>query len=53
MTLNPMVILISLILWGWICGFPGVLLAVPILAAFKIFCDHVEPLGAIGEFLSD
>jgi len=53
LTLNPVVILISLIFWSWIWGIPGALLAVPILAAFKIFCDHVEPLGAIGEFLSD
>ncbi|MGC3990317.1 MAG: AI-2E family transporter [Chthoniobacteraceae bacterium] len=53
LTLNPVSILVSLIFWSWIWGIPGALLAVPILAAFKIFCDHVEPLAAIGEFLSE
>ncbi|MCI0454893.1 MAG: AI-2E family transporter [Candidatus Dadabacteria bacterium] len=51
LTLNPMVIFIALIFWGWIWGIPGALLAVPMLATFKIFCDHIEPLTPIGEFL--
>jgi predicted PurR-regulated permease PerM len=29
----------------------GMLLAVPLLAATKIICDHVRPLNPIGEFL--
>jgi hypothetical protein len=28
------------------------ILAVPILASFKIFCDHIEPMAPIAEFLS-
>ncbi|HEV2842686.1 MAG TPA: AI-2E family transporter [Chthoniobacterales bacterium] len=52
LTLNPVVILIALAFWGWMWGIAGVILAVPILAAFKIFCDHIEPLKPIGEFLS-
>lgn len=51
LTLNPVVIFIGLIFWGWLWGIPGALLAVPILATFKIFCDHIEPLAPIGEFL--
>jgi len=27
------------------------LLAVPMLAVCKIFCDHIRPLKPIGEFL--
>ena len=38
-------------IWGWIWGVGGALLAVPLLAAFKIMCDHLEPLQPIGEFL--
>lgn len=38
-------------IWGWIWGLGGALLAVPLLAAFKILCDHLEPLHPIGEFL--
>jgi predicted PurR-regulated permease PerM len=52
LTLNPVMILLSLIFWGWMWGIPGILLAVPMLAAFKIFCSHVEGMEAIAEFLS-
>ncbi|HUP00648.1 MAG TPA: AI-2E family transporter [Gemmatimonadota bacterium] len=49
--LNPVVIFLGLIFWGWMWGISGALLAVPLLATFKIFCDHIEPLSPIGEFL--
>ncbi|MBA3968203.1 MAG: AI-2E family transporter [Nitrospirales bacterium] len=49
--INPVVLLIGLMLWGWIWGIGGVLLAVPLLVAFKIFCDHVDPLSSVGDFL--
>jgi predicted PurR-regulated permease PerM len=51
LTLNPVVIFLGIILWGWLWGIAGALLAVPILATFKIFCDNIEPLAPIGEFL--
>jgi predicted PurR-regulated permease PerM len=50
--LNPVIVLLSLTFWGWMWGIPGVILAVPILAAFKIFCAHIEPLEPVAEFLS-
>ncbi len=49
--LNPVVIFLGIIFWGWLWGIPGALLAVPILVSFKIFCDHIGPLSPIGEFL--
>lgn len=49
--LNPVVIFLGLLFWGWIWSIPGMLLAVPILAVFKIFCDHIKPLEPVGEFL--
>lgn len=52
LTLNPIVILVALAFWGWMWGISGMILAVPILATFKIFCDHIEPMSPIGEFLS-
>lgn len=51
LTLNPVIIFISLMLWGWIWGIPGALLAVPILAAVKIACDHLQPLAPISVFI--
>jgi predicted PurR-regulated permease PerM len=52
LTLNPVVILLCLTFWGWMWGIAGIILAVPILAAFKIFCSHIEPLSPLAEFLS-
>ena len=52
LTLNPVMILLSLTFWGWIWGIVGIILAVPILAAFKIFCAHIKPMEPFAEFLS-
>jgi predicted PurR-regulated permease PerM len=52
LTLNPVIVLLSLVFWGWIWGIPGFILAVPILAAFKIFCAHIKLIEPIAEFLS-
>jgi predicted PurR-regulated permease PerM len=52
LTLNPILILVSLAFWGWMWGISGMILAVPILATFKIFCDNIEPMAPIAEFLS-
>jgi predicted PurR-regulated permease PerM len=52
LTLNPVMVLLSLTFWGWMWGIAGIILAVPILAAFKIFCGHIEPMEPIAEFLS-
>lgn len=51
LTLNPVMIFLSIMFWGWIWGIPGALLAVPILAVFKIVCDHLPPLAPIGAFV--
>jgi predicted PurR-regulated permease PerM len=52
LTLNPVIILLSLTFWGWMWGMVGIILAVPILAAFKIFCAHIKPMEPLAEFLS-
>ena len=51
LTLNPVAILVGLAFWWWIWGVGGAFIAVPLLATFKIFCDHIESLAPIGEFL--
>lgn len=52
LTLNPVLILVALAFWGWMWGISGMILAVPILATFKIFCDHIEPMAPVSEFMS-
>lgn len=49
--LNPVVVLIWLIFWGWLWGIPGALMAVPLLAIFSIICHNVESFAPIAEFL--
>src|SRR6266516_1717703 len=52
LSLNPVIILLSLTFWGWMWGIVGIILAVPILAAFKIVCAHIKPMEPVAEFLS-
>jgi predicted PurR-regulated permease PerM len=49
--LNPVALLVGLAFWFWIWGIAGAFIAVPLLATFKIFCDHIQSLAAVGEFL--
>lgn len=49
--LNPVVLIVWLIFWGWLWGVPGALMAVPLLAIVKIVCDHVQPLASLAEFI--
>ena len=51
LTLNPVALFVGLGFWWWIWGVPGAFIAVPLVATFKIFCDHIATLAPIGEFL--
>lgn len=50
--LNSVAIFICVALWSWLWGIVGAIIAVPLLVAVKVFCDHFEGLNAFGEFLS-
>jgi predicted PurR-regulated permease PerM len=50
-TLNPVLVIISLVFWFWMWGIPGAILSVPMLATTKIICDRIRPLAAFGHFL--
>jgi predicted PurR-regulated permease PerM len=51
--LNPLVVTVSLLIWGFIWGAMGLVLAVPIMAAVKIVCDHMTSLRPIGEWMGE
>jgi len=53
LNLSTFVVFVSLIFWGWLWGMIGVILAVPLTAAIKIVCEHIERLRPIAIFLSE
>ena len=50
-TLNPVLVILSLVFWFWMWGVPGAILAVPMLAILKIVSDRVDPLKALGHVI--
>jgi predicted PurR-regulated permease PerM len=50
-TLNPVMVISSLMFWDYLWGIPGALLSTPLLAVTKIVCDHIETLEPIGHLL--
>jgi predicted PurR-regulated permease PerM len=50
--LNPVVIFVSLMFFGWLWGVAGALLAVPLLVTAKVVCDSIAVLSPLGKFLS-
>ena len=51
--ISPFVILVSLSLWGWLWGFLGLILAIPLMVIIKIFCENISFLRPIGILLGN
>jgi len=51
MRINGVALFLGLMFWGWMWGFWGILLAVPMMVMIKSVSDHVEGLKPIGELL--
>ena len=49
--LSPFVVLVSLLIWGWLWGFAGLILAVPMMAIIKIVCENIPVLEPISVLL--
>ncbi|MEZ6235185.1 MAG: AI-2E family transporter [Phycisphaerales bacterium] len=52
MRVNPLIIVLALVFWGWLWGLAGVFLAVPLLIAVKVACERVERLEPVGALLA-
>lgn len=48
---NTVAVFLTVVLWGWLWGVPGALLAVPFLVVFKVVCDNVPQLQIVGNLL--
>lgn len=51
--INPLFTIISLIVGEMLWGIPGVILAIPLTAMLKVFCDHYEPLHPYGFLIGE
>jgi len=51
--MNTVAVFIAILFFGWIWGVTGVLLASPLIMAFKVVCDHIETLKPVSELLGD
>lgn len=49
--LSPFVILVSLLMWGWLWGFTGLIVAVPMTVIVKIICENVPILEPVSILL--
>jgi predicted PurR-regulated permease PerM len=49
--LSPLVVLVSLMIWGWLWGFVGFILAVPMTVIVKIVCENIPMLEPISILL--
>jgi len=51
--MNPLVVFVGVLFWGWLWGVWGLLLGVPIIMVVKAVCDRTEGLKAVGELLGE
>lgn len=51
--LSPFVILVSLTFWGWMWGFIGMILAVPLMVIVKIVCENVSYMNGIASLIGN
>ena len=52
LNLSPLVVLLSLIFWGWVWGIPGMLLSVPLTAALRIAMEQIDSTRTTAALIS-
>lgn len=51
--MNPAAIFIGLLFWGWLWGFWGLLLGVPIIVMLRVFCEHLQVMEPVASLLGE
>ena len=52
LNLNAVAVFSAVVIWAWMWGIAGALMAVPILVCFKSLCDHLPALAVVSRLLS-
>ena len=52
LNLQPIVVILSLIFWGWVWGIVGMVLAVPLTSTLVIVCESIESLRPVAILMS-
>ncbi|MEI8133740.1 MAG: AI-2E family transporter [bacterium] len=52
LNLSPLLIIVSIIFWGWVWGPLGMILAVPITSAITIIFENLDPLKPLAILMS-
>ncbi|MES1930168.1 hypothetical protein SADO_12973 [Salinisphaera dokdonensis CL-ES53] len=50
---NTVMVFLAVSFWAWLWSAVGMIVAVPLLVTVKTFCDHIEELHELGDFLSE
>jgi len=53
MSLNPLVVFLSVVFWGWLWGVPGALIAVPLMSSLKVMLYHGARTRPIAQLLDN
>ena len=51
LSLSPLIVFLSVIVFGWLWGVVGALIAVPLLACVKIVCEHVPQWARVATII--
>lgn len=51
LAINPVIVFVFVLFWGWLWGVSGAVMAVPILVIFRALCDNIEGLHLVSLFL--
>lgn len=51
-TINPIIMFFSVVIWTWLWGVPGALLAVPMTVVMNVIFSHIPSLNPLHEYIS-